>query len=930
MSGRPRLFLIDGHAVAYRTYVALTAVGGGSRWITKRGEPTAGTYGFTSVLLRLLEDEEPEYLAVSFDVGPTFRDEIYPEYKATREKMPDDLRLQIERIRQVVDSFGIPILEAEGYEADDVLGTVARKAADEGVQVIILTGDRDLLQLADDNVVIRLAGQKLSEAEDYGPDEVRSKMGVPPDKVVEYKALVGDSSDNIPGVRGVGEKTATKLLDQYSSLEEIYEHLDQVQTRFRNKLSEAEEEAYLSRELAQIRTNVPVPFDLAACRARGYDRDQVMALFRELEFRSLMERIPDPSGAADAQQMALFVSSEDRSPSAGEEAVVVDDQEGLDKLVEVLEGAEHIAFDVETTSTDAMQAELVGISLAVDPEQGYYVPVGHQPAHAGGPQLDMQLVLEALRPALTDSDIPKVGHNLKYDFLILARYGLRARPLGIDTMIAEWLCDPGSRNLGLKNLAWVRLGVEMTEIQELIGSGKNQRTMAEVSIADAAPYAAADAAVCLQLMPKLQDELERKHQSDLFTDLEMPLVPILADMEMAGIGVDHSFLDEFAASLQDRLDDIEAQIHEHAGKSFNINSPQQLSEVLFDVLELEPPDRTRKTASGYYSTAASVLDQLRDSHPIVQLVLEHRELAKLKSTYAEALRDQVNRETGRVHTSYNQTGSVTGRLASSEPNLQNIPIRTELGRQIRKAFVAEEDNVLLAVDYSQIELRIVAHISQDQTMLQAFAEDQDIHATTAATVNGVELSDVTAEMRRQAKAVNFGLLYGMSAYGLTRSTELTLAEAEDFVEAYFERFPGVQRYLEETREQARQDGYVETLLGRRRYFPQLKEGGPPVSQPARARAEREAINAPIQGSAADIIKLAMLRLPDALQDAELNARMLLQVHDELVLEVSRAELEASHELISDVMQSAYELDVPLKTEAKYGRDWYDMEELPAG
>ena len=930
MSGRPRLFLIDGHALAYRTYFALTAVGGGSRWITKRGEPTAGTYGFTSVLLRLLEDEEPEYLAVSFDVGPTFRDEIYPEYKATREKMPDDLRLQIERIRQVVDSFGIPILEAEGYEADDVLGTVARKAADEGVQVIILTGDRDLLQLADDNVVIRLAGQKLSEAEDYGPDEVRSKMGVPPDKVVEYKALVGDSSDNIPGVRGVGEKTATKLLDQYSSLEEIYEHLDQVQTRFRNKLSEAEEEAYLSRELAQIRTDVPVPFDLDACRARGYDRDQVMALFRELEFRSLMERIPDPSGAADAQQMALFVSSEDRSPSAGEEAVVVDDQEGLDKLVEVLEGAEHIAFDVETTSTDAMQAELVGISLAVDPEQGYYVPVGHQPAHAGGPQLDMQLVLEALRPALTDSDIPKVGHNLKYDFLILARYGLRARPLGIDTMIAEWLCDPGSRNLGLKNLAWVRLGVEMTEIQELIGSGKNQRTMAEVSIADAAPYAAADAAVCLQLMPKLQDELERKHQSDLFTDLEMPLVPILADMEMAGIGVDHSFLDEFAASLQDRLDDIEAQIHEHAGKSFNINSPQQLSEVLFDVLELEPPDRTRKTASGYYSTAASVLDQLRDSHPIVQLVLEHRELAKLKSTYAEALRDQVNPETGRVHTSYNQTGSVTGRLASSEPNLQNIPIRTELGRQIRKAFVAEEDNVLLAVDYSQIELRIVAHISQDQTMLQAFAEDQDIHATTAATVNGVELSDVTAEMRRQAKAVNFGLLYGMSAYGLTRSTELTLAEAEDFVEAYFERFPGVQRYLEETREQARQDGYVETLLGRRRYFPQLKEGGPPVSQPARARAEREAINAPIQGSAADIIKLAMLRLPDALQDAELNARMLLQVHDELVLEVSRAELEASHELISDVMQSAYELDVPLKTEAKYGRDWYDMEELPAG
>ncbi len=930
MNGPPRLFLIDGHALAYRTYFALTAVGGGSRWMTKRGEPTAGTYGFTSVLLRLLEQESPEYLAVSFDVGPTFRDDIYPEYKATREKMPDDLRLQIERIRQVVDSFGIPILEAEGYEADDVLGTVGRVASQQGARVVILTGDRDLLQLAGDSVVIRLAGQKLSEAEDYGPPEVEQKMGVPPEQIVDYKALVGDSSDNIPGVAGVGEKTAMKLLKKFKDLETIYENLDQVQTRFRNKLIEGKDRAFLSQELARIRTDAPVEFDLEACRARGYNRDQVVALFRDLEFRSLMDRIPDGDLSETGEQMALFVSSEDRSPEASRSAVIVDDMEKLEGLAEQLAGAERIAFDVETTSTDAMGAKLVGISLAVTPEEGYYVPVGHHAAYAGGPQLNLDVVLAALRPSLTDANVPKIGHNLKYDFMLLARNGLRVRPLGFDTMIAEWLCDPASRNLSLKSLGWVRLGVEMTEIRELIGSGRNQKTMAEVAISEVAPYAAADAAVCLRLQPVLRTEMEREQQSALFDDLEMPLVPILADMELAGIRLDKSFLDEFAAQLEGWLAEIESTIYEQAGREFNINSPQQLSEVLFDVLELEPPDRTRKTASGYYSTAASVLEELRRDHSIVELVLEHREVAKLKSTYADALRDEINPNTGRVHTSYNQTGSVTGRLASSEPNLQNIPIRTELGRQIRKAFTAGDENVLLAVDYSQIELRVVAHISQDEAMLTAFAEDQDIHATTAAAVFGVDIGEVDAEMRRRAKAVNFGLLYGMSPYGLTRSTDLTLAEAEDFVEAYFERFPGMKRYLDQTREKARRDGYVETLLGRRRYFPQLKQGGPPVSQQARARAEREAINAPIQGTAADIIKLAMLRLPDALDEADLSARMLLQVHDELVFEVPEAELEPSLSVIQGVMQSAYELDVPMKTEAKYGHNWFDMQPANAG
>ncbi len=518
-----------------------------------------------------------------------------------------------------------------------------------------------------------------------------------------------------------------------------------------------------------------------------------------------------------------------------------------------------------------------------------------------------------------------MGHNLKFDYLMLARYGLEVAPLAFDTMIAEWLCDPNSRNLGLKNLAWVRLGVEMTEIEELIGSGRQQQTMAEVPIADVTPYAAADAAVCLGLQPQLEEELQGKSQLALFHELEMPLVSILAEMERTGVGVDEEFLAEYGANLEERLSAIEEEIYEHVGREFNLNSPQQLSGVLFDTLELDPPDRTRKTSSGYYSTAASVLEEMREVHPVVDLVLEHREVAKLKSTYADALQEQIHPETGRLHTSFSQTGSVTGRLASSEPNLQNIPIRTELGRQIRRAFVAPADRLLLAVDYSQIELRIVAHMAQDEAMLQAFAQDQDIHATTAAAVFSVELNEVTPAMRRRAKGVNFGLIYGMSPFGLTRTTDLTLAEAEDFVDAYFQRFPGVKDYLEKTKDKARRNGYVETLLGRRRYFPQLKEGGPPVSQQARSRAQREAVNAPIQGTAADIIKQAMLRLPRTLREESLQADMLLQVHDELVFEVPSDQLDPTAELVQGVMREAYKLDVPLKTEAKFGPNWFEMQ-----
>lgn len=926
MSSKPRLFLIDGHALAYRTYFALTGVGGGSRWITKSGEPTAGTYGFTSVLLRLLESESPEYLAVSFDTGRTFRDDIYPEYKATREKMPDDLRLQIDRIREVVNTFGIPIFEAEGYEADDVLGTVARLASNEGVEVIILTGDRDLLQLADDNVFIRLAGKKLSEAMDYGPKQVRTRYNLEPSQLVDHKAMVGDSSDNIPGVRGIGEKTSVKLLQEYGDLDEIYKHLEDIPKRFQSKLEENRENAYLSRKLGEIVTDIPIDFNLDACRATGYNRDGVLKLFRELEFRTLVDRIPGGTGHVEVGQLNMFTSSAITPAKSLKQTVVVDSPEALARLKADLRVAKQIAFDAETTSTDAITADLVGISLALKPEEGYYLPIGHNPIYAGGPQLNLDDVIQALSESLADTKIPKIGHNLKYDFLILARHGLIVEPLAFDTMIAEWLCDPASRNLGLKNLAWVRLGIQMTEIQELIGSGRGQKSMADVPIAEVAPYAIADAEICLRLMPELKSELEEKSQTSVFEEVEMPFIPILAAMEQAGISLDTDFLAELSQNMAAKLETIEQRIYEIVGHGFNINSTQQLSAVLFEELGLEPPGRTRRTASGHYSTAAAVLNELREAHPIIELILEQREIAKLKSTYADSFPQQVNPETNRVHTSYNQTGSVTGRLASSSPNLQNIPIRTDLGREIRRAFIPAAGQLLLSVDYSQIELRIVAHIAEDEAMIEAFQDDQDIHATTAAAIYGTGIEDITPAMRRHSKAINFGLIYGMSPFGLTRTTDLTLAEAENFVTAYFERFPGVKSYLDNIRQEVAEKGYVTTLLGRRRYFPQLVSGAS-VSEIARARANREAINAPIQGTAADIIKLAMLNLPDRLADAGLSARMLLQVHDELVLECPEGEIEQTTAIVQDVMQDAYRLVVPLKTDAKAGSNWADMQPL---
>lgn len=930
------LYLIDGHALAYRSYYALTSGGTATgRWLTSAGEPTAGVYGFTSALLRILEKERPDFLAVVFDTGKTFRDEIYPEYKATREKMPEDLRPQIERMRELVDTFNIPRVEMEGYEADDVLGSLSTWAGEQGLMVKIITGDKDLLQLVDERTSVNLPQRSISDARDYFREDVKKKMGVWPEQVVDLKAMMGDRSDNIPGVYGVGEKTATSLLEKYGTLDKVYEHIEEVKSRFRNKLKEGREDAYLSQKLAKIVTDLSVAIDLERAQPDKFDPQKVRDLFRELEFHSLLKRLDTLEGVygkrVRGEQLFLFgdekaapaqeaAAGDDLREEDGLRVKIIDTAAGLAALAKRLRSAEVIAVDTETTSTDQMMADFVGISLAVEEDQGYYIPVGHKPGL--GEQLPMGDVLEALRPPLTDPNIPKIGHNIKYDYVVLARQGLEVSPLGFDTMLAEWVVNPDSRNLGLKKLAWVRLNHQMTKIEDLIGKGKSQITMAEVPIKDAAAYAADDAVVVFRLKPILEKELERVSSRQLFDEIEMPIIPILAKMEMNGIGLDQDFLREMSSRLEQRLAEKERQVVNAVGEDFNLNSPQQLSEALFSTLGLKPPDRTKKTKSGYYSTAASVLEGMLGQHPVPAWVLEYRELAKLKSTYVDALLEQVHPSTKRVHTSYNQAGTVTGRIASSDPNLQNIPIRTEMGRQVRKAFVASPGWTLIAIDYSQIELRVVAHMAQDEAMLHAFKAGQDIHAATASAIFNVPLEEVNKDQRRHAKAINFGLVYGMSPYGLTQTTELTLAEAEDFVQAYFERFPGVKRFLDSMREQAKEEGYVETMLGRRRYFPRLQTSS---NYNVRRREEREAINAPVQGTAADIMKLAMLHVGKALSASTLSARILLQVHDELVLESPSEEVGETVRLVRSTMESAYQLDVPLVTDARCGSNWGSLE-----
>ena len=919
MSEKRRLMLIDGHALVYRAYHAIPPL------TSPSGEPTNATFGFANMLLKAIQDYTPNHIIASFDVGRTFRHEEYALYKATRAKMPDDLRAQIGRVQELLEALGIPVCTAAGYEADDVMGTLSLQASRKGWETIIVTGDSDTFQLISPEVKVLTPRKTFGEIMLYDVAAVRERYGLEPAQLIDLKALVGDSSDNIKGVPGVGEKTALELLQKFGSLEAIYQHLEEVKPRFRKALEEGRDAALQSKHLVTIVRDIAVPCDLEASRWGRFDRDRVMNLLRELNFRSLVGRIPQEE-AVTVTQPTLFGASSVEGPRAASEGVpppgdyrVVDTPEALDGLVARLRRAGRFALDTETTSLDAMRARLVGISLADAPGTGDYLPVGHDPRLHPGRQLPLESVRGKLGPVLADPGIAKVGHNAKFDMLVLEQHGLHVEGLAFDTMIAPWILDPSGRGFGLKNQAWQRLGVEMTEIESLIGKGRNQITMDQVSVARVAPYAAADADMTLRLMEVLKPEIEQRDQWSLLTQIEIPLVQALLEIELHGMVVDAAYLHEMSREMAGRLADLEGRIHALAGRRFNINSTKQLSTVLFDELKLRTG---RRTTTGF-STDMSVLEELRGAHEIVGLILEYRQLDKIKGTYVDALPALINPRTGRVHTSFNQTGTSTGRLSSSDPNLQNIPVRTDLGRRVRGAFVAPEGHLLLGCDYSQVELRLLAHCSGDPELIGAFLRGEDVHASTAAAIHGIRLSQVTPEQRALAKQINFGLMYGMGDYGLSSRTDLSVAQAHQFIDAYFARFKRVREYLDETVRRAHEQGYVQTLLGRRRYFPEFSAGSS-ANPMVRRAAERAAVNMPIQGTAADIIKLAMITLARRLHQEGFRARMVLQVHDELVLEVPEDEVQRVRPVVVETMEKAYKLDVPLIANLALSKNWMEM------
>ncbi|MFN3974862.1 MAG: DNA polymerase I [Dehalococcoidia bacterium] len=905
LRGAPLLMLMDGHALVHRAWHAIQK----PLTLSATGQEVRAVYGFASTFLRAIQDFTPTHCAIAFDLpAPTFRHERFASYKAHRPKAPVELSQQFPLVRRVVEAFRVPIYEAPGYEADDVLATLASQAHAQGVEVLILTGDTDTLQLVGPGVRVALH-YRMQERAIFDQDKVRERYGgLSPAQLPHLKALIGDPTDNVPGVPSIGEKTAINLLLQFGSIPSLYQRLNEVQERVRSLLQEYREQVLQGLELTTLRTDLPIRLDMDACRFWRYDRREVLECFRELEFMSLMPRVPVPT-----EVLPYLAPTPPPETALAGEYTIVDSPQALERLVQELAQAPLFTFDVETDSKDPMRASLVGLSLATAPGRAFYIPLGH----AGGPNLPYDLAVQRLRPLLEDPHRSKVAHNANFDMTALAAQGIWVKGVAFDTLIAAHLL--GYKALGLKDLCIQVLGAEMTRITALLGRGPKQGNMAMVPVSKAGPYACADADATLRLYQVLEPRLRQEGFADLFARVEMPLVPVLVRMQVNGVALDVSLLREMSRRLADDLKRLEGEIYTVVGHTFNVNSSRQLGKVLFEELRL---GRGKRTPTGGYSTEASVLEGLRGSHPAIDLVLKYRELAKLKSTYVDALPKMVNTRTGRIHTSYNQVGVVTGRISSSEPNLQNIPIRTELGLQIRRAFVPGEPGwKLVGADYSQIELRVLAHLSRDEALMEAFFQGKDIHAVTASQVFGVPIEQVTPQQRRIAKVLNFGVIYGLSPYGIAQQTNLTPEEGARFIESYLGRYPGVRRYLDETLEKARRLGYVETLLGRRRAIPEIHS---PNGQ-TRGAAEREAVNMPVQGTAAEIIKLAMIRLQERMDAQGMRSRMLLQVHDELVWEAPPEEIEALKALIQEIMPNALPLAVPLVVAVKVGDNWGELE-----
>ncbi len=916
---QPLLILIDGHALVHRAWHAIRQ----PLNLRSTGEDVRAIYGFLNIFLKTLTDWNPTHIAVTFDVSaPTFRHERFAQYKAHRPPTPPELRPQFDHIKNLVRAFNVPIFELPGYEADDLLGTLCRQASEREIDTIVLTGDTDTLQLVSPWVRILLS-HAVGNRTLYDITAVKERYGgLGPEVVADIKALEGDSSDNIPGVPRVGRKTAIKLLLEYGSIQGIYDNLDAVKPpSVKKSLTENRDVAFEAQFLTTINLDADVTLDMAQCVFGDYSRPEVIDQLNYLEFRSMIDRIP---GGSESQQASFDMDAD--TPST--DYAIVDTDDKLDALIAAIDTPAGFSFDTETTSKDPMLARLVGLSFSTEPHTGWYVPVGH----ADGQQIAFDKVLDRLEPILTNPDVPKTAHNANYDMMALQNHGVKVEGLAFDTMLAAHVT--GEPQVGLKDLTLKFFGHAMTPITDLIGRGRKQVTMAQVEIAKAADYAAADADFTERLRRELQPRIEELDLGGTLSQYEMPLVPVLIRMQRDGVALDADTLKRMSDQLSGQLSAIRDDMYETVGHQFNLNSSQQLGDVLFNELRL-PTTGVKRTKSGY-STNAATLDDLKHrldigaipdadprSYVVMNGILEHRQLSKLKSTYIDALPEMVNPDTGRIHTKYNQTGSATGRISSNDPNVQNIPVRTELGRQVRKAFIAPNapESTLLAADYSQIELRVLAHYSKDPSLLDAFHRGEDIHSATSSLVYDVPISEVTADMRRFAKILNFGVLYGLTAYGISRQTDLNPEQGQRFIDLYFERYPGIQSYVKRTIETCKIKGYVETALGRRRYLPDINTRNYHVRQ----AAERAAINMPIQGTAADIIKIAMIRIMERMTDLQMRSRMILQVHDELIFEVPKEELDPMKAIVEELMPASLPMDVPLIVETKTGPTWGDLD-----
>ena len=882
------IYLVDGSGYVYRAYHAVRHLS------TTRGLPTNATFGFTNMLLKLLSDRKPERMAMAFDAkGPTFRHEIYEAYKANRPPMPEDLAIQIPYIKEVVEGMNIPSLELTGYEADDIIGTIARAAEKRGFHIVIVTGDKDFKQLV--SPAVSIWDPMKDRTIDYSG--LKKDFGLEPSQWVDVMALAGDTSDNIPGVPGIGEKTAVSLIKTFGSLEAVLENLDEVSgKKIRENLSTFREQAVLSRRLVVINTEVPLSVDMASLRTADPDEGRLANLFKDLEFQRLQKQFPPKTDLSQKRYR------------------VIRNDEAFRELINELQEAGMFAVDTETTAKEPMRAEIVGLSFAYRSNEAAYIPLRHRYAGVPG-QLDPDKTLASLKPLLEDRKLGKVGQNIKFDWIVLKRSGIQLQGVMFDTMVASYLLNPTRRSHNLDAIAAEYLDHRMITYKEVTGGQKDGQGFEGVSIEDAVPYACEDADITFMAYGVLEPKLREGGFLSLFRDVEMPLIPVLADMEMSGIAVDRDRLQSVSKDFEHQLHTMEDRIYAMAGESFNIQSHKQLGRILFEKLQLPIQKKTKKKTG--YSTDVEVLTALSMVHELPALVLQYRSLAKLKSTYADALVDLIHPETHRLHTSYNQTVTATGRLSSSDPNLQNIPVRTMEGREIRAAFVPRKDWIILSADYSQIELRLLAHYSGDPILIEAFEQDQDIHTRTAVEVFELLPGMITSEMRRQAKVINFGIIYGMSPFRLSKELGISQKMAKIYIENYFRRYEGVKRFTEEIIAEARTAGKVTTLLGRHRRLPDISS----KNRAAREFAERTAINTPLQGTAADLIKVAMIRIHQALSEMNLKSKMLLQVHDELLFEVPPKELQTVVEYVTKIMEGVYELNVPLKVDIKTGENW---------